>query len=140
MTAPSSIDPSRFLHEQLESASPDLLRQMVTPFMNTLMSAEADAVCGSPYGESSPNRVNVRNGVLRDSRSPATRCSAWTSLHVDLHTVPIRRRRQDAVSFQGWFHVRSSRQDDGSRSQAGPGVAVAIVTGVRSPHMTNRLY
>ncbi len=26
MTAPSSIDPARFLHDQLESASPDLLR------------------------------------------------------------------------------------------------------------------
>jgi transposase-like protein len=62
MTAPSNIDPSRFLHEQLGSASPDLLRSMLTTFMNTLMSAEADAVCGAPYGESSPDRVNVRNG------------------------------------------------------------------------------
>jgi transposase-like protein len=62
MTAPSSIDPSRFLHEQLGSASPDLLRHMLTTFMNTLMSAEADAVCGAPYGESSPERTNVRNG------------------------------------------------------------------------------
>lgn len=62
MTAPSSIDPSRFLHEQLGSASPDLLRQMLTTFMNTLMSAEADAVCGAPYGQASPERTNVRNG------------------------------------------------------------------------------
>jgi transposase-like protein len=35
---------------------------MLTTFMNTLMSAEADAVCGAPYGEISPDRVNVRNG------------------------------------------------------------------------------
>jgi hypothetical protein len=62
MTAPFSIDPTRFLHEQLGSASPDLLRQMLTTFMNTLMSAKADAVCGAPYGESSPERTNVRNG------------------------------------------------------------------------------
>ena len=62
MTAPSSIDPTRFLHEQLGSASPDLLRQMLTTFMNTLMSAEADAVCGAPYGQVSPERTNVRNG------------------------------------------------------------------------------
>ena len=62
MTAPSSIDPSRFLHEQLGSASPDLLRSMLTTFMNTLMSAEADAICGAPYGETSPERTNVRNG------------------------------------------------------------------------------
>ena len=32
MTAPSSIDPTRFLHEQLGSASPDLLRSMLTTF------------------------------------------------------------------------------------------------------------
>ena len=34
MTAPSSIDPARFLSEHLEQASPDLLRQMLTTFIN----------------------------------------------------------------------------------------------------------
>jgi hypothetical protein len=62
MTAPSSIDPARFLHDQLESASPDLLRSMLTAFINALMSAEAGAVCGAPYGLPGPERVNVRNG------------------------------------------------------------------------------
>ncbi len=62
MTAPSSIDPARFLHDQLASASPDLLRSMLTTFVNTLMSAEADAICGAPYGMPGPDRVNVRNG------------------------------------------------------------------------------
>ena len=62
MTAPSSIDPARLLHDQLASASPDLLRSMLTTFINALMSAEADAVCGAPYGMPSPDRVNVRNG------------------------------------------------------------------------------
>jgi putative transposase len=62
VTAPSSIDPARFLHDQLASASPDLLRSMLTTFVNTLMSAEADAVCGAPYGMPGPGRVNVRNG------------------------------------------------------------------------------
>jgi transposase-like protein len=62
MTAPSSIDPSRFLHEQLASASPDLLRSMLTTFINTLMSAEADAHCGAEYGQVSQDRVNTRNG------------------------------------------------------------------------------
>ena len=62
MTAPSSIDPARFLHEQLAQASPDLLREMLTLFINTLMSAEADAVCGAGYGERTPERVNSRNG------------------------------------------------------------------------------
>ena len=62
MTAPSSIDPAHFLHEQLAQASPDLLRQMLTTFINTLMSAEADAVCGAEYGARSAERTNVRNG------------------------------------------------------------------------------
>ncbi len=62
MTAPSSIDPARFLSEQLAQASPDLLRQMLSTFIDTLMSAEADAVCGAEYGARSPERVNVGNG------------------------------------------------------------------------------
>ena len=62
MTAPSSIDPAQFLHEHLAQASPDLLRQMLTTFVNTLLSAEADTVCGAAYGASSPDRVNSRNG------------------------------------------------------------------------------
>jgi len=62
MTAPSSIDPAHFLHEQLAQASPDLLRQMLTTFINTLMSAEADAVCGAEYGSRSTERTNTRNG------------------------------------------------------------------------------
>jgi putative transposase len=62
VTAPSSIDPARFLHDQLASASPDLLRSMLATFISALMSAEADAVCGAPYGMPDPGRVNVRNG------------------------------------------------------------------------------
>ena len=62
MTAPSSIDPARFLDEHLAAASPDLLRSMLTRFISALMSAEADAVCGAPYGMPGPGRVNVRNG------------------------------------------------------------------------------
>src|SRR3712207_1961819 len=62
MTASSSIDPAHFLHEQLAQASPDLLRQMLTTFINTLMSAEADAVCGAEYGARSADRTNTRNG------------------------------------------------------------------------------
>lgn len=48
--------------EQLSQASPDLLREMLAVFINTLMSAEADAVCGAACGTSSPDRVKRRNG------------------------------------------------------------------------------
>jgi transposase-like protein len=60
--AKSSIDPARFLHDQLESASPDLLRSLLSTFIDAVMSAEADAICGAPYGAASTERVNVRNG------------------------------------------------------------------------------
>jgi hypothetical protein len=62
MTAGPSIDPARMLEEQLAQASPDLLRELLQTFINTLLSAEADAVCGAEYGVSSPDRVNRRNG------------------------------------------------------------------------------
>jgi hypothetical protein len=62
MTAPKSVDPARFVCEQVDSASPDLLREMVRTFADALMSAEADAVCGAPYGARSHERVNSRNG------------------------------------------------------------------------------
>jgi transposase-like protein len=62
MTAPHFIDPAHFLSEQLEQASPDLMRQMLTTFINALMSAEAEAVCGAEYGQASTERVNSRNG------------------------------------------------------------------------------
>lgn len=65
MTAPHSIDPARFLSEQLEQASPDLMRSMLTTFINALMSAEADAVCGAEYGARTEARTNSRNGYRR---------------------------------------------------------------------------
>lgn len=62
MAAKPSIDPIRFLEEQLAAASPDLLRAMLKTFVEALMSAEADAVCGAGYGERSPERATCRNG------------------------------------------------------------------------------
>ena len=62
MTVRSSIDPARLLEEQLAQASPDLLRELLRVFVNRLMSAQADAVCGAEYGTVSADRVNQRNG------------------------------------------------------------------------------
>lgn len=62
MTVMPSIDPAQFLSEQLSQASPDLMRDLLTTFVNALLSAQADAVCGAGYGERSPERVNSRNG------------------------------------------------------------------------------
>ena len=57
-----TMDINEWLRKQLDAASPDLLRAMVQDFAEALMSAEADEVCGAPYGERSQARVNIRNG------------------------------------------------------------------------------
>jgi hypothetical protein len=56
------MDVQSWLRKQLEAASPDLLPTMVQDFAEALMGAEVDALCGAPYGERSPERVNIRNG------------------------------------------------------------------------------
>lgn len=43
-------------------AQPDLLRELVECTVNALLSAEADALCGAPYGQRSEQRSNRRNG------------------------------------------------------------------------------
>ncbi len=56
------MDMNEWLRKQLEQADPDLLREMVRSFAEALMGADADEVCGAPYGVVSPDRVNRRNG------------------------------------------------------------------------------
>jgi putative transposase len=62
MTANPSIDPASFLAEHLARAEPELLRSMLKTFVDALMGAEADAICGAPYGVRAEERVNSRNG------------------------------------------------------------------------------
>jgi putative transposase len=62
MTSVQPIDPNKPFADQLAASSPDLLRDMLSTFIQSLMSAEADAVCGAGYGERTPERVNSRNG------------------------------------------------------------------------------
>ncbi|PIS60394.1 hypothetical protein AZH47_08995 [Corynebacterium striatum] len=69
---PHHIDPTAYLEELLTQASPDLMRQMLGDFINQILSAQADTVCGADYGTTSDNRVNQRNGYrhrLLDSRT-----------------------------------------------------------------------
>ncbi|MEB0303329.1 transposase, partial [Mucilaginibacter sp. 5C4] len=104
MTAPHFIDPARFLSEQLEQASPDLMRQMLTTFINALMSAEAEAVCGAEYGQISADRTNSRNGYRH--RDFDTRTGTLDVAIPKLRTGTYfpdwlleRRRRVDQVLF-----------------------------------------
>ena len=86
MTVPASIDPARLLEEQLAQASPDLLRELLQTFLNTLLSAEADSVCGAGYGERTPERVNQRNGYRH--RDFDTRASSPTGHRSSASSAP----------------------------------------------------
>jgi putative transposase len=63
----STMDLLGWLRKHLEAADTDLLREMVLGFVQALMGAEADALCGAGLGERSADRVNQRNGY-RDRR------------------------------------------------------------------------
>src|SRR5919197_6410662 len=60
--AASTMDLLGWLRKHLEDADSDLLRELVTTFVQAIMGAEADAACGASLGERSPERVNQRNG------------------------------------------------------------------------------
>jgi transposase-like protein len=62
MAADNSVTPVQWLAKQIETGEPDLLRSMVKTMAETLMSAEADSLCGAGYGERSSERTNSRNG------------------------------------------------------------------------------
>jgi putative transposase len=65
MTAPHIVDPAGLLGEALAEASPDLMRSLLQSIINTLLSADADAVIGAEYGRPSPGRAAQRNGYRR---------------------------------------------------------------------------
>lgn len=81
MTVPDTMTPLEWLRKHLDEASPDLLREMVGAFAETLMAAEADALCNATYGERSPERVNRRNGYRERASTPGwARSSSPSSL------------------------------------------------------------
>ena len=53
------------IEQVLASASPDVLREMMREFVQRLMDAEVETLCGAGYGEVSADRVNSRNGYRR---------------------------------------------------------------------------
>jgi putative transposase len=100
MTAnPNPIDVPAVL-EHLQQAEPDLLRSMLTAFVQALMSADADAVCGAEYGTRSPDRSNRRNGYR--SREWDTRAGAIV--------LAIPKLREGSY-FPDWLLERRKRAD-----------------------------
>ena len=110
-----SIDVAEFLGKQLETASPDLLREMVRTFAEALMGADADNVCGAGYGERSDERTNSRNGYRE--RPWDTRAGS-----VELRLPKLR----TGSYFPDWLLGRRSRAEQALTSV----VATAYLLGV----------
>ena len=101
MTAAPSIDPARFLQDELAQASPDLMRDMLTTFINPLLSAQADSVCGAEYGARSQERTNRRNGYRH--RDLDTRAGT-----IDVAIPKLR----EGSFFPDWLLTRRRRAEE----------------------------
>ena len=101
MTAAPSIDPARFLQDELAQASPDLMRDMLTTFINALLSAQADSVCGAEYGARSQERTNRRNGYRH--RDLDTRAGT-----IDVAIPKLR----EGSFFPDWLLTRRRRAEE----------------------------
>ncbi|GAA1266897.1 hypothetical protein GCM10009677_19050 [Sphaerisporangium rubeum] len=62
MAVNDSVDAAGWLAKQIESGDRDLLPSMMKTMAETLMSAEADGLCGAGYGTRSSEWTNRRNG------------------------------------------------------------------------------
>ena len=52
------------LLKQLESANVNLLHEIVRAIVETLIGANVDSLCSTPYGQRGPERINHRNGCI----------------------------------------------------------------------------
>lgn len=91
---------SGWLHEQLGQARPDLLRAMLSTFAQALTGAEADAVCGAPFGARSEKHTSTRNGY---------RHREWDS-RADTIEVAIPKLRSGSY-FPDWLLERRRRAE-----------------------------
>ena len=117
-----TLDPVVWLRKHLEEADTDLLREMVHTFIQALMSAEADALCGAAYGERSFERTNRRNGYRPrdfDSRAGSMQLRIpklrQGSYFPDWLVEPRRRAERALVQVVAECYVRgvSTRRVDG---------------------------
>jgi putative transposase len=120
MTNHHPIDVEKLLADQLASASPDLLRALLSTFIHALMSAEADALCGAGYGERSEQRSNRRNGYRH--RDFDTRAGT-----IDVAIPKLR----SGSSFPDWLLARRKRAERALTSV----VATCYLLGVSTRRM-----
>jgi hypothetical protein len=79
------------------AASPDLMRSLLATVINALLSADADAVCGAEYGQSTPDRVTCRNGCLHRIWTLGSARSTWATQCPAVKRYGSRRPTQDRL-------------------------------------------
>lgn len=103
MTTVHDIDLHQFLTDRLTDARLDLLRSLLCMFLDALMGAEADSLCGAGFGERSDRRINSRNGYRH--RDFDTRAGT-----LDVAIVVITRRQGGDVAERWRAQVELSWQ------------------------------
>lgn len=58
----STMELLDWFRKQVEEADADILQEMLRVFSETLMDADAQALCNADFNEKSPERTNTRNG------------------------------------------------------------------------------
>ena len=80
MTVNPSIDPARMLEEQLAQASPDLLRELLGTFINTLLSALRPTRSAAPrYGSPARSGSTAATATGTATSTPAPAPWTWRS-------------------------------------------------------------
>ncbi len=140
MTVPTTIDAAGWLGKHLEGddGDVDLARAMLQAFAQTLMSAQASAVCGAALGERTDERVNSRNGYRHrdwdtrvgtiDLAVPKLREGTY---YPDWLLVPRRRAEQALVTVIGQAYVEgvsTRRVDDLVKAMGIDGISASQVS------------
>ena len=140
MTVPATIDAAAWLSKHLEGddGDVDLARAMLQAFAQTLMSAQASAVCGAGFNERSDERVNFRNGYRHrdwdtrvgtiDLAVPKLREGVY---YPDWLLVPRRRAEQALVTVIGQAYVEgvsTRRVDDLVKAMGIDGISASQVS------------
>lgn len=140
MTVPATIDAAAWLSKQLEGddGDVDLARAMLAAFAQTLMSAQASAVCGAGFNERSEERVNSRNGYRTrdwDTRVGTIELAVPKlregTYYPEWLLVPRRRAEQALVAVIGQAYVEgvsTRRVDDLVKAMGIDGISSSQVS------------
>jgi len=124
------MDLVALVREHLEEAHPDVTCSLLETFVEALMGAEVDAICGADYRRVSPERTNRRNGYRsRPSRyqarhHPSSKIPKLRRGSYFPDWLPERRRRSQGGSHQRNRHLLRARGLDTPAREAGLGLGI----------------